>query len=57
MIQEQDLTEQGRNKSAVLGNNIEVLMQDAGLSFLQALETTLKAYDHPHPAAPQGSDK
>ena len=43
--QEPDLSEQGRNRSAVLGNNIEVLM-DAGLPFLKALDTTLKAYYH-----------
>jgi hypothetical protein len=43
--QEHDLSEQGRNRSAVLGNNIEAMME-SGLSFLKALETTLKVYDH-----------
>ena len=42
---EQDLSEQGRNRSAVLGNNVEAMM-GAGLPFLKALETTLKVYDH-----------
>ena len=44
----QDLSEQGRNRSAVLGNNVEAMM-DAGLPFLKALETTLKVYDHDVP--------
>jgi hypothetical protein len=43
--QEPDLSEQGRNRSAVLGNNIEAFM-DAGLPFLKALETAIKVYDH-----------
>jgi hypothetical protein len=46
--QEPDKTEQGRIKSAIFGNNIEVMM-DSGLSFLKALETTLKTYDHTTP--------
>jgi len=46
--QEPDLTEQGRKRSAILGNNVEFMM-DAGLPFLKALETTLKVYDHPAP--------
>jgi hypothetical protein len=46
--QEPDKTEQGRIKSAIFGNNIEVMM-DSGLSFLKALETTLKTYDHTAP--------
>ena len=43
---EQDKTEQGRNRSAILGNNVEATME-AGLSFTQALNATLKVYDHP----------
>jgi hypothetical protein len=46
--QEPDKTEQGRIKSAIFGNNIEVMM-DSDLSFLKALETTLKTYDHTTP--------
>jgi len=46
--QEPDLTEQGRKRSAILGNNVECMM-DVGLPFLKALETTLKVYDHPAP--------
>lgn len=49
--QEHDLSEQGRNRSAVLGNNIEAMME-SGLSFLKALETTLKVYDHAVPKPP-----
>jgi hypothetical protein len=41
-----DRSEDGRNKSAVLGNNIQAFV-DAGLSFPQALDTALKVYDHP----------
>jgi hypothetical protein len=50
--QELDFSEKGRNRSAVLGNNVEAMM-DAGLPFLKALETTLKIYDHPTPPAAQ----
>lgn len=46
MEDEPDLSEQGRNRSAVLVNNIQAMV-DAGLPFLDALETTLKVYDHP----------
>ena len=46
--QEPDLSEQGRTRSAILGNNVEAMM-DAGLPFLKALETTLKVYDHDTP--------
>jgi hypothetical protein len=52
--QEHDLSEQGRNRSAVLGNNIEAMME-SGLSFLKALETTLKVYDHAVPKPPTAS--
>jgi hypothetical protein len=50
--QEPDLTELGRNRSAVLGNNVEAMME-AGLPFLTALQTTLKVYDHAQPTPPQ----
>lgn len=46
--QEPDLTEQGRKRSAILGNNVESMVV-AGLPFLKALETALKVYDHPTP--------
>jgi len=49
-VQEPDLTEQGRTRSAIIGNNVEAMM-DAGLPFLKALETTLKVYDHSTPPA------
>jgi len=42
---EQDLSEQGRNRSAILGNNIQEMV-NSGLPFLTALNTTLKVYDH-----------
>ena len=45
---EQDLSEQGRKKSAILGNNIEE-MTNNGLPFLTALDTALKVYDHHTP--------
>lgn len=45
---EQDLSEQGRKKSAILGNNIEEMVNN-GLPFLTALDTALKVYDHHTP--------
>jgi hypothetical protein len=45
---EQDLSEQGRNRSAILGNNIEEMVNN-GLPFLTALDTALKVYDHHTP--------
>lgn len=45
---EQDKTEQGITRSQILGNNVQSMM-DSGLTFLQALDTTLRVYDHPEP--------
>lgn len=45
-VQEPDKSEQGRTRSAILGNNVEAMME-TGLSFMEALDTTLKVYDHP----------
>src|SRR5262249_54867051 len=48
-VPEVDRSEQGRNKSAVLGNTMQALTE-GGVPFLQALDATLKAFDHPAPA-------
>lgn len=45
-----DRTELGRKRSALLGDNVAILVK-GGVPFLRALDATLRAYDHP--AAPQ----
>ena len=45
-VEAPDLSEQGRNKSALLGNTMQSLTE-GGVPFLQALDATLKAFDHP----------
>jgi hypothetical protein len=39
-----DGLEVGRQKSKLIGENVEA-MKESGLTFCQALETTLKVYD------------
>lgn len=39
-----EILEISRQKSILIGNNVEA-MQENGLSFWKALETTLKVYD------------
>lgn len=39
-----DGVEVGRQKSKLIGDNVEA-MQGSGLTFWQAIETTLKVYD------------
>jgi hypothetical protein len=44
-VPEVDRSEQGRNRSAVLGNTMQELT-DGGVPFFKALEATVKAFDY-----------
>ncbi len=51
-----DLSEQGRNRSAVLGNTMQTLTE-GGVPFLQALDAPLKVFDPRGDASPSAADR
>lgn len=48
-----DKIEQGMRRSKLIGNSVEGMME-SGLSFTQALDATLRVYDHNEPQAQAG---